>query len=54
MDYVLDRKQSYNHRTTSLVEWRVINKQTGFIVAVTKTKKDALEWLAVYNSPTLN
>ncbi len=54
MIYILDRKQSYNHRTTPLIEWRVINKQTGFIVAVSGTKKAALEWLAIYNNPKLN
>lgn len=50
MEYILDRKESYNHRTTPTIEWRVVNKQTGFIVSVSKTKKEALEWLSIYNN----
>lgn len=48
--YILERKETYNHRTTPLVVWKVINTKTNWSVAECKTKKEALEWLAIYSS----
>ena len=40
------RKESYNHRTTSLVKWIVkVGEQT---IRECTTRKEALEWLDIY------
>jgi hypothetical protein len=42
----LYRKESYNHRTTALVEWVV--KVGDRIVRECRTKKEAIVWLNIY------
>lgn len=42
----LYRKESYNHRTTALVEWIVRVGDT--IVRECRTKREALTWLDIY------
>ena len=42
----LYRKESYNHRTTALIEWVV--KVGDITVRDCKTKREALEWLNIY------
>jgi hypothetical protein len=44
---VIERKESYNHRTTPLVEWRVWYK--GRIVRECRTRKEAQEWVKIYS-----
>lgn len=45
------RKETFNHRTTALVEWLVVYTQpTGreVIVRECKTRKDAVKWAQIY------
>jgi hypothetical protein len=42
----LYRKESYNHRTTPLIEWIV--RVGDMTVRVCRTKRDAMTWLAIY------
>lgn len=42
----LYRKESYNHRTTPLVEWLVYFKDK--LVRECATRKEALTWLDIY------
>jgi hypothetical protein len=42
----LYRKETYNHRTTPLVEWVVRVGET--IVMECRTKREALIWLNIY------
>lgn len=42
----LYRKESYNHRTTPLIEWVVRVGDT--IVRQCNTKREALTWLTIY------
>lgn len=47
------RRETYNHRTTAAVEWRVVYTQsTGreVIARECKTRKDALQWAAIYRA----
>lgn len=44
---IIERKESYNHRTTPLVEWRVWFK--GHIVRICKTRKEAQIWVNIYS-----
>lgn len=42
----LYRKESYNHRTTPLIEWIVkVGEQT---IRECTTRKEALQWLDIY------
>ncbi|CAB4151625.1 hypothetical protein UFOVP586_27 [uncultured Caudovirales phage] len=41
------RKESYNHRTTPLIEWIVYFND--FIVATCSTKKEAKIWAEIYS-----
>jgi hypothetical protein len=45
---VIERKESYNHRTTPLIEWRVL--LNGSLIRECKTKKEALEWVRIYSN----
>ena len=43
----LYRKESYNHRTTPLIEWIVkVGEQT---IRECSTRKEALQWLEIYS-----
>ena len=42
----LYRKESYNHRTTPLIEWVV--RVGDLTVRECRTKRDAMTWLAIY------
>lgn len=42
----LYRKESYNHRTTALVEWIVRVGDT--VVRECNTKREAMTWLNIY------
>lgn len=42
----LHRKESYNHRTTPLIEWVVRVGDT--TIRVCLTKREALTWLNIY------
>jgi hypothetical protein len=42
----LYRKESYNHRTTPLVEWLVYFKDK--LVRECATRKEAMTWLDIY------
>lgn len=42
----LYRKESYNHRTTALIEWVVRVGDT--TIRVCLTKREALTWLNIY------
>jgi hypothetical protein len=42
----LYRKESYNHRTTALIEWVV--RVGDMTVRVCRTKRDAITWLNIY------
>ena len=44
----LYRKESFNHRTTPLVEWVV--KVGAQIVRECRTRKEALVWLDIYRT----
>ena len=44
----IERKESYNHRTTPLIEWRVWFN--GFVVRECRTLKEAKEWVKIYSS----
>lgn len=44
---IIERKESYNHRTTPLIEWRVWFQ--GRIVRECKTRKEAQEWVRIYS-----
>jgi hypothetical protein len=44
----IERKESYNHRTTPLIEWRVWFN--GRIVRECKTRKEALVWVSIYSN----
>jgi len=45
--YSVERHSGYNHRTTEQVEWVVRSNASNLIVAVMKTKKEALEWVNI-------
>jgi hypothetical protein len=42
----LYRKESYNHRTTPLIEWVV--RVGDMTVRVCRTKRDAITWIDIY------
>jgi len=42
----LYRKESYNHRTTPLIEWIV--RVGDMTVRVCRTKRDAITWIDIY------
>lgn len=44
---IIQRKESYNHRTTPLVEWIVWYQ--GRIIRECKTRKEAQEWVRIYS-----
>lgn len=44
---IIERKESYNHRTTPLIEWRVWFQ--GRIIRECKTRKEAQEWVRIYS-----
>jgi hypothetical protein len=44
----LYRSETYNHRTTPLIEWIV--KVGDRIVAQCATRREALEWLTTYST----
>lgn len=45
---VIERKESYNHRTTPLIEWKVWF--LGRVVRECKTRKEAQEWVRIYSN----
>lgn len=47
------RSESFNHRTTALIEWIVVYTQaTGkeMIAQYCKTRKEAVTWAAIYSN----
>ncbi len=45
----LYRKESFNHRTTPLIEWIV--KVGGQTIRECNTRREALQWLEMYAAP---
>lgn len=50
----VDRKEVFNHRTTPLVSWVVICKQSNLIVRETETKREAFVWVAILQKKEAN
>ena len=48
-NYIIDRKQAFNGRTTPTVTWQVKDMRNGKLLQVTKTLKAARQWVQTYN-----
>jgi hypothetical protein len=49
---IIERKESYNHRTTALVVWTVW--YNGMIVRQCATRKEAKQWVEIYSPSIIN